>query len=114
MRKIILVLVGIVGFALASNPALMQQPRGGEDETGPYEVVPNWPQKLPHEGYVWGSQGGVFAESSNRIILLNRGELKLPEKLPNNFTGWWGSIGAAINGMPEMRNCIVIVEATGR
>src|SRR5262249_34189343 len=58
--------------------------KGGEEETGPYEVVPKWPQPFAPPGYIQGSQGGVFAESPNRIFIANRGEIKLPEKLPNN------------------------------
>jgi hypothetical protein len=84
------------------------------DETGPYEVVPNWPQQLARPGYALGSQGGVFAESPNRIILVNRGEIKLPDKLPNNFTGAYGSIGSSLTPTPEMRNCIIIVDAAGK
>ena len=64
---------------------------GAGDITGQYEIPdPNWPQwahPYPKPGYIWGSQGGVFAESPNRIYLANRGELKLPEKVPNNFPG---------------------------
>src|SRR5213593_3760306 len=76
--------------------------KGGEEETGPYEVVDKWPQPFARQGYIQGSQGGVFAESPNRIILLNRGELKLPDKLPAAFNGAWGSLGQpATQGMPE-------------
>src|SRR5689334_17899181 len=113
MRALTLAVAAVVGVGLLSAPAYLQE-KGGGDETGPYEVVKDWPQALPHQGYVWGSQGGVFAESPDRVFLLNRGELKLPDKLPNNFTGFWGSIGAAINGKPEMRNCIVIVDRNGK
>ncbi len=48
--------------------------RGGEDETGPYEVVPNWPQPIPgFEGFRWGSTAGVFAETPNKIFIFQRG-----------------------------------------
>ena len=39
--------------------------KGGEEETGPYEVVSKWPQPFARQGYIQGSQGGVFAESPN-------------------------------------------------
>jgi 6-bladed beta-propeller len=107
-------LVAVVGLVLISASALSQQ-KGGEEVTGPYDVVDKWPQPIARAGYTWGSQGGVFAESPNRIILLNRGELKLPEKLPANFTGYWGSLGSQATGQtPELRNCIVIVDANGK
>src|SRR5579862_5631947 len=71
MRAPVLALMAVVGFGLLSAPALLQQ-KGGEEETGPYEVVPNWPAAFARPGYIQGSQGGVFAESPDRIILLNR------------------------------------------
>ena len=51
--------------------------------TGPYKVVENWPKPLPdtrhsHDGWTWGSFGGVYAESPDRIWLAMRGELPLP------------------------------------
>jgi len=60
---------------------------GGEEQTGPYEVVPNWPKPLTslpgHEKWTWGAVEGIFAESPNRVFVLQRGEL--PElKRPKN------------------------------
>ena len=63
-----------------ARPALAQE-KGGEDETGPYEVVANWPQPWSAAGYIWGSQPAVFAESPDRIFIGARGEIKAPEKL---------------------------------
>ena len=104
--------LGVFGLWILS--ALAQQ-KGGEEETGPYDVVANFPAPFARTGYTQGSQGGVFAESPNRIFLLNRGELKLPEKLPNNFNGAWGSLGQqATIPTPELRNCIMIVDANGK
>ena len=115
MRRPVLTLAIVFGLGLLSAPALLQQ-KGGEEETGPYDVVAKWPQPFAQQGYIWGSQGGVFAETPNRIFLLNRGELKLPEKVPNNFNGAWGSLGmgTATTPKPELRNCIVIVDANGQ
>jgi hypothetical protein len=52
--------------------------------TGPYRVVENWPKPLPdtrhsHAGWTWGSFGGVYAESPDRIWIAMRGELPLPK-----------------------------------
>src|SRR5688572_30400706 len=52
--------------------------------TGHYRVVENWPKPLPdtrhsHDGWTWGSFGGVYAESPDRIWIAMRGELPLPE-----------------------------------
>jgi hypothetical protein len=53
--------------------------KGGWDITGPYDVVPNWPKPLSnlpgHENWTWGAMQGVFAESPDRIYLVQRGEL---------------------------------------
>jgi sugar lactone lactonase YvrE len=137
MRTLALTLAVVAGIGLVSSPATLQQKfvieKGGQDEFGPYEVVPNWPEKfVTKPGYIWGSQGGVFAENPNRIYLLNKGELKLPTdmKLPGSFNGAWGSLfgtGRGNANMPlnkdgssarptpeEMNNCIVIVDGSGK
>jgi hypothetical protein len=85
MRTFAFVLRVIFSLGLVSAPMFSQQ-KGGEDETGPYDVAAKWPAPFARAGYVQGSQGGVFAETPNRIFLANRGELKLPEKLPNNIS----------------------------
>src|SRR5438445_9156411 len=114
MRTFALAVAAVLAVGLLTKPALLQQ-KGGEEETGPYDVVESWPQwSFPRAGYIWGSQGGVFAESPNRIFLLNRGELKLPGKLPAEFTGAWGIVGPATDPTPEIRNCIVIVDGDGK
>ena len=51
-------------------------PKGGEGESGPYDVDPNWPKPLPnHEGWTWGRTAGVWAESADRIFVFQSGEL---------------------------------------
>src|SRR5262249_26610086 len=80
-------------FVAASVGSVFTQEKGGDDRTGPYDVVQGWPQPLEFatRGYIWGSTGGIFAESADRIFVANRGELKLPATLPSGFTGFWGS-----------------------
>ena len=66
---------------------IQAQEKGGEEETGPYEVVENWPQQLPgHAGWTWGSTGGVFAESDNKVFVIQRGELPIPQ--PRSLMSW--------------------------
>src|SRR5215469_10054394 len=59
--------------------AAVQGQKGGQDIFGGYEVVPNWPKpisSLPgNEKWTWGAGQGVFAESPNRVFILQRGEL---------------------------------------
>jgi hypothetical protein len=73
--------------AIALTPAAIDQDKGGQEEFGHYDVVPNWPQPLPdgpdgvkHDGWTWGSVGAVYAEAPDRIWIAQRGELPLPEK----------------------------------
>src|SRR5579864_168965 len=52
---------------------------GGQDMFGAYDVVPNWPKPLSalpgNEKWTWGAGQSVFAESPNRVFILERGEL---------------------------------------
>jgi len=58
--------------------------RGGLDITGPYDVVANWPKPLSnlpgHENWTWGAVQGVFAESPDRVYMVQRGELPKMER----------------------------------
>ncbi len=104
------------GVSFAQTKAkTAQNQAGGEDETGPYDVVPDWPKPLGHPGWTWGSQGGVFAESPNRIYIANRGELPIPPKAPEGYTGGYGAFGQpATSGKPRLENCILVVDANGK
>jgi hypothetical protein len=52
---------------------------GGQDFTGPYTVDPDWPKPLSelpgHEDWSWGAVQGIFAESPDRVFIIQRGEL---------------------------------------
>jgi hypothetical protein len=76
--------------------AAVPSEKGGQDIFGGYEVVPNWPKPLSslagHEKWTYGAGQSVFAESPNRVFVLQRGELpnlprpmtiKLPQLGPN-------------------------------
>jgi len=49
--------------------------KGGEGDTGPYEVVRGWPQKYHDEGWTWGRSPSVVAVTPNRIVRIQSGEL---------------------------------------
>ena len=68
MRRYIPGLLTLV--LIASVTTAMQNRKGGEDETGPYVIVDKWMKPFAKQGYIQGSQGGVFAESANRISSL--------------------------------------------
>jgi sugar lactone lactonase YvrE len=103
-------LVGVLALSASAVPQ-----KGGEEETGPYDLVDKWPAPWAKAGYIWGSQPGIFAESPNRIFIAARGELKLPEPLGRGFNGIWGSLGErATVPKAEFRNCLVVVDGSGR
>ena len=56
-----------------SDVAAPTDARSGGDETGPYEVVPNWPQPV-HEDWTWGRTPAVWAESPDRVYVLQSDE----------------------------------------
>src|ERR1700736_4260226 len=69
-----------------SGFAAVPSDKGGWDLTGPYEVVRDWPKpmsQLPgHENWGWGAVEGVFAESPNRVFIVQRGELPVVKRPP--------------------------------
>ena len=52
---------------------------GGQDPFGPYEAAQNWPKPISdlpgNQKWTWGAGEGIFAESPNRVFILQRGEL---------------------------------------
>jgi len=128
MRVPVLALaIMLCGVGLHSTSESSEQ-KGGEGETGPYEIDSTF-QIQPmatRPGYVLGSKGAVFVENNNRIFIANRGELKLPDKLPSThpehiyvapFNGTWGSLDqmATAHERPvEMHNCIIVVDGNGK
>ncbi len=90
--------------------------KGGEEETGPYTVVAGWPQPLPgHEGWTWGSTGGIFAERADRVFILQRGELPVPKDLAPGSPVIYGAPGRpATEGTPRMEHFLLIANAEGK
>lgn len=92
--------LAIAGCQVAPKPAEQAPPpaagfaavasqKGGQDQTGPYDVVADWPKPLSqlpgHEKWTWGAVQSIFAESPNRVFILQRGELpklERPEEVP--------------------------------
>ena len=105
MRRMILTVTAMavafaIGFVVAGRQAsVLGQARpgagfaavpgekGGQDLTGPYTVEANWPKpfsQLPgHENWTWGSVQGIFAESPNRVFIVQRGELPKLNRPPS-------------------------------
>jgi hypothetical protein len=106
-----------IAVAMLLSATASLQVKGGEEETGPYDLVANWPQPFAREGYIMGSIAGIFADTPNRIFVAMRGEVKLPAPLPRGFEGFWGSMGKPRGTMPpspEMHNCVFTVDSSGK
>lgn len=69
---------------MGSEMAAPTQPIGGQELFGHYQIPEAFPNPLPdtdhsHDGWTWGSQAAVFAETPDKIWIVQRGELPLPE-----------------------------------
>jgi DNA-binding beta-propeller fold protein YncE len=89
-----------------------------QDVFGPYEVVRDWPKPLSslpgHEKWTWGAVESVFAESPNRVFILERGEipnLKRPEEVPYPQVG--PSISFPVSQVPWRNASVGPVTAAG-
>lgn len=103
----------VASLALLAGPAAAQDP--GPTGPIPYDIIDGWPTRFAGEGFAWGGNSGVYAESPNRIIVLQRGETKLPDPVPDGFEGFVGSIGInALSGQGRTwQNCIYEVDGEG-
>ena len=82
----------------------------------PYDVVTGWHMPFAEPGYAFGGNSGVFAESPDRIFILQRGETRLPNPVPAEFAGYAGSIGINVLRDTERRvwqNCIYTLNGDG-
>ena len=78
---------------------------GGVDATGPYEVVADWPKPLSqlpgHDDWTWGATEGLFAESPDRVLVVQLGELPALERPPLRPLPEIGpSLSWPLNGVP--------------
>ena len=73
----------LVVVSLAA-PILFGQEKGGGDETGAYEVVAGWPQRLPdHDGWVSAPVTAIFADDevpSNQVQFIELNALYFQDK----------------------------------
>ena len=99
---------------LFAGPAASQDQ--GPIGPSPYEVVEGWHKPFAAEGFAFGGNSGVFAESPDRILVSQRGETRLPDPVPPEFAGYVGSIG--INALRDTerrtwQNCLMVVDGDG-
>ncbi len=112
MRTFIFGFTVIVAVSLTTAPASLQ-----EVMASPYDVVEEWMTPFAEDGYAWGSHSGVVAESPDRIFVIQRGEIRLPDPVPSGWAGFIGSIGIDAlrpeEGTRVWRNCIFVVDGDG-
>src|SRR5262245_61972462 len=67
------------GQTAVTRVAAVPSEKGGQDIFGAYEVVAGWPKKLSsipgHGPWTFGAGQSVFAESPDRVYVVQRGEL---------------------------------------
>lgn len=98
----------LAGLALAQDR--------GPIGPSPYEYhTETWMQPFAPEGFSWGGNAGVYAQSSDRIFFLQRGETELPNPIPPDYTNFPGSMGwNVLRGRGRVwRNCIYVVNSEG-
>jgi DNA-binding beta-propeller fold protein YncE len=67
-------------------------------------------------GFAFGGNSGVFAESTDRIFVLMRGETRLPDPIPAEFRQHAGTLGINVLNATDRRtwqNCIYTLHADG-
>lgn len=114
MRNAVRILLAVaVGGILAGSASAQDV---GPTVPAPYEAVEGWLKPFAGEGFAFGGNSGMFPESPDRIFVVQRGETRLPDPVPDGFNGYAGSIG--INTLREAerrtwQNCIYVVDGDG-
>ncbi len=101
--------------APAATLLAQERPRGPVGPS-PYDVVSGWQEPFQEEGYAFGGNSGVFAESPDRIFVSQRGETRLPSPVPSEYAGFAGSIGINVLTDTDRRvwqNCIFTMDGEG-
>ena len=92
---------GMSTFSSAAVPI----EKGGQDIFGGYEAVAGWPKPISglpgNEKWTWGAGQGVFAESANRVFILQRGQLpNIPRPQARRLTDMGPSLTFPIGRLP--------------
>ena len=73
-----------LGAAIATT---QEKVKGGDDATGPYELVEGWPENVCGEGYQLGSTAGIWAQTPDRVFIFQRGCLPIIKPTPGGGGG---------------------------
>jgi hypothetical protein len=120
MKRAVAIPFAVIAL-IAAVPTLLAQRGPQPQPTGPvgpspYDVVRGWHKPFSQPGFAFGGNSGVFAESPNRIFILQRGETRLPNPVPAEYQGFAGSIKINVLNAANLRvwqNCIYTLDANG-
>ena len=108
----LLILAGPVSALRAQSTGPIEGPVG----PSPYNIISGWHKPFAEEGFAFGGSSGVFAESPNRIFVAQRGETRLPDPIPAEFSGFAGSIGINVLFATDLRvweHCLYTLDGDG-
>ena len=109
------VLTGLFAAALP-GPLSSQDVDEGRIGPSPYDIIEGWHVPFAKQGFAFGGNSGVWAESPDRIIVAQRGETRLPIPIPSEFSGYAGSIGINTLSATDLRtwqNCLYTLDRNG-
>ena len=108
----LLIVAGPVSALRAQSTGPIEGPVG----PSPYSIISGWHKPFAEEGFAFGGSSGVFAESPNRIFVAQRGETRLPDPIPAEFSGFAGSIGINVLFATDLRvweHCLYTLDGDG-
>src|SRR3954463_1223951 len=100
------------------SAAAVPNEKGGQDLFGGYDVQANWPKPISdlpgNEKWTWGAGQGIFAESSNRVFLLERGNLpNIPRPQTKLLNDMGPSLSFPIGRLPRRDASTASLPANG-
>lgn len=109
----------MLAFGLGAGLAPRAQSQVDEGPIGPspYAIVRGWHKPFADVGFAFGGNSGVFAESPDRIFVLQRGEFRLPTPVPPEFAGFAGSIKMNVLNAVDRRvwqHCLYTLDRNGQ
>lgn len=107
-----------LGFLFLGSQVAAQAPGNARGPIGPspYDVVRGWHKPFAKQGFAFGGNSGLFAESPDRIFVLQRGETLLPFPIPDEFDQHAGSLGINVlrdTALRTWQNCMYTLDNDG-
>ena len=106
----------LTGFFAVLLPGPASSQNLGPIGPSPYNVIEGWHKPFAKQGFAFGGNSGVFAESPDRIFISQRGETRLPIPIPPEFAGYAGSLGINALRATDLRtwqNCLYTIDGDG-